>query len=45
MACGLGHGRRTALHIAARVGHTDVISILLAAGADESLKDESGYGV
>ena len=34
--------KTTALHIAAREGHTDIISFLLEHGADVRLKDYKG---
>ena len=32
----------TALHAASREGHVEVITALLAAGADKTMKDEDG---
>ena len=39
----MDHHDRTALHVAAREGHEDVVKLLVSSGAEVNLQDEDDY--
>ena len=40
MSCSIIQSQRTALSYAAEKGHTDIVSLLVASGANVNMKDE-----